>query len=68
MKTPAATRIPQFTMSSAPNGVTLEAACAEGGEARVQVVFDHGNYAQVESLTLVQAAALSAALREFVKR
>lgn len=58
----------QRTSFAKPDDVVLEAAYTDGGEARVQVKFDHRAFHHVESLSLVQAAALSVALREFVKR
>jgi hypothetical protein len=58
----------QRTSFAKPDDVVLEAAYTDDGEARVQVKFDHLIFHHVESLSLPQAAALSAALREFVKR
>jgi hypothetical protein len=53
--------------SDAPLGVSVGAAYT-GGEPRVQIRFDHGTFVHVEAMTLPQAAALSVALRESVKR
>jgi hypothetical protein len=56
------------TSEAKPSAVVVEAAYTAAGEARVQLRFDHMAFTHVESLTLPQAAALSVALREAVKR
>lgn len=56
------------TPHAKPDRILIDGAYTAEGEARIEVRFDHGAFTHVESLSLIQAAELSRAIRLALQR